>query len=151
MPRMFYCLRAALAAVIIGLGASAPAKAASWLEKSFYMFGPDYSGVLPECDAALGTIALRFAEKESDSGIPPCRSSVSTRCGKSPSGPGRPDTIPRRFCRAVALISDGSKHAVNYWIGEDTGSIGQTWGVEWCVVGLDRNWAYNPRCKMALP
>ena len=22
--------------------------------------------------------------------------------------------------------------------------IGMTWGVEWCVVGLDRNWAYNP-------
>jgi hypothetical protein len=26
-----------------------------------------------------------------------------------------------------------------------------TWGVEWCVVGLDRNWAYNPACKMARP
>jgi len=26
-----------------------------------------------------------------------------------------------------------------------------TWGVEWCVVGLDRNWAYNPACKMAQP
>jgi len=26
-----------------------------------------------------------------------------------------------------------------------------TWGVEWCVVGLDRNWAYNPTCKMAQP
>jgi hypothetical protein len=25
------------------------------------------------------------------------------------------------------------------------------WGVEWCVVGLDRNWAYNPACKMAQP
>ena len=22
--------------------------------------------------------------------------------------------------------------------------IGASWGVEWCVVGLDRNWAYNP-------
>jgi hypothetical protein len=29
--------------------------------------------------------------------------------------------------------------------------IGMTWGVEWCVVGLDRNWAYNPICKMAQP
>jgi len=33
----------------------------------------------------------------------------------------------------------------------DTGMIGASWGVEWCVVGLDRNWAYNPRCKMARP
>ena len=29
--------------------------------------------------------------------------------------------------------------------------IGSSWGVEWCVVGLDRNWAYNPACKMARP
>ena len=29
--------------------------------------------------------------------------------------------------------------------------IGMFWGVEWCVVGLDRNWAYNPACKMAKP
>jgi len=49
------------------------------------------------------------------------------------------------------LVSDGRKHAVYYSIGEDTGMIGASWGVEWCVVGLDRNWAYNPRCKMARP
>ena len=55
------------------------------------------------------------------------------------------------FCTAVASVSDGSLHRVNYWIGEDTGMIGMTWGVEWCVVGLDRNWAYNPACKMAQP
>jgi hypothetical protein len=29
--------------------------------------------------------------------------------------------------------------------------IGSTWGIEWCVVGLDRNWSYNPACKMARP
>ena len=29
--------------------------------------------------------------------------------------------------------------------------IGAYWGVEWCVVGLDRNWSYNPACKMARP
>jgi hypothetical protein len=65
--------------------------------------------------------------------------------------PWAPGTIPRRFCRAVAQVSDGRKHAVYYWIGEDTGMIGASWGVEWCVVGLDRNWAYNPACKMARP
>ena len=56
-----------------------------------------------------------------------------------------------RFCSAIVHVSDGSKHALAYAIGEDTGIIGATWGVEWCVVGLDRNWAYNPACKMALP
>jgi hypothetical protein len=29
--------------------------------------------------------------------------------------------------------------------------IGMSWGVEWCVAGTDRNWAYNPGCEMARP
>ncbi len=61
------------------------------------------------------------------------------------------NTIPRRFCSAIVYISDGSKHPLHYSINEDTGMIGATWGVEWCVVGLDRNWAFNPACKMAQP
>ena len=65
--------------------------------------------------------------------------------------PWAANTIPRRFCSAIVHISDGSKHELHYSIGEDTGMIGSTWGVEWCVVGLDRNWAYNPACTMAEP
>jgi hypothetical protein len=65
--------------------------------------------------------------------------------------PWASNTIPRRFCNATALVSDGRKHRVSYWIGEDTGMIGASWGVTWCVNGLDRNWAYNPGCKMARP
>jgi len=34
-------------------------------------------------------------------------------------------------------------HKIRYSIAEDTGIIGATWGVEWCVDGYDRNWAYN--------
>ncbi len=49
------------------------------------------------------------------------------------------------------LINDGTRRPIYYGIGEDTGMIGMTWGVEWCVVGLDRNWAYNPNCKAARP
>ena len=29
--------------------------------------------------------------------------------------------------------------------------IGASWGVEWCVAGIDRNWAYNPTCRLAQP
>ena len=60
-------------------------------------------------------------------------------------------TIPRRFCTGRALISDGRWRALHYSIIEDAAVIGTTWGVEWCVVGVDRNWAYNPACKMARP
>jgi len=43
------------------------------------------------------------------------------------------------------------RRPVHYLIGEDMGEIGAVWGVDWCVVGLDRNWANNPACAMARP
>ncbi len=61
------------------------------------------------------------------------------------------DTVPRRFCQAQATMTDQTVHTVNYSLVEDAALIGEGAGVEWCVVGLDRNWAYNPKCKMALP
>jgi hypothetical protein len=61
------------------------------------------------------------------------------------------DTIPRRFCTGTVTISDGSRRRIDYSVREDLGIIGAEYGVEWCVAGLDRNWAYNPACKMAQP
>jgi hypothetical protein len=138
-------------AILVGFGAMASAHAANWLEKGIYMSGPRYDGVLPACEAALDTIASRFATKEGRFWNSDLQIVSFERVHETAFRPWAANTIPRRFCTAMALVSDGSKHAVNYWIGEDTGFIGQTWGVEWCVSGLDRNWAYNPRCKMAKP
>ncbi len=140
-----------LAALLIGLVAFTPARAASWLEKNFYLSGPNYDGVLPACDAALPRIADRFAQKESQFWNSNLQITGFERVREIAYSPWARGTIPRRFCRAVAHVSDGRRHAVYYWIGEDTGIIGADWGVEWCVVGLDRNWAYNPACKMARP
>ena len=65
--------------------------------------------------------------------------------------PWAANTIPRRFCSGIVEVSDGIKRPIHYSISEDGGFIGASFGVEWCVVGLDRNWSYNPACKMALP
>jgi hypothetical protein len=151
MVRAFRGLRVLTAAILIGLGTLAPAQAASWLEKNIYLTGPNYDGVLPPCEAALGTIASRFAQKEGQFWNSDLQILDFERVRETAFRPWVAGTIPRRFCSAVALVSDGRKHRVSYWIGEDTGMIGMTWGVEWCVVGLDRNWAYNPACKMARP
>jgi hypothetical protein len=132
-------------------GVAASAGAASLLEKNFYLSGPDYEGRLPACEAALGTIAARFAQKESQFWNSSLEILDFEHVRETAFRPWGRDTIPRRFCRAVAIVSDGRKHPVHYWIGEDTGMIGASWGVEWCVVGLDRNWAYNPACRMARP
>lgn len=145
-----HSLRSLALAALVALAAT-PASAANWLEMNFYMSGPRYDGVLPPCEAALDTIVSRFAEKEGQFWNSNLQILGFEKVRQVAYRPWASNTIPRRFCSATATVSDGKKHRVSYWIGEDTGFIGATWGVEWCVVGLDRNWAYNPACKMARP
>jgi len=152
----------ALAARIVGGTAAAalltgalcaPVAAANWLEKTIYLWGPKFDSQLPACDDgwAIGQIQRRFSTKEgrfwnSDLSIQSIEQvrEVAFR-------PWVDGTIPRRFCTGRALISDGKWRTVKYSIVEDGGMIGASWGVNWCVVGLDRNWSYNPACKAAEP
>ena len=131
----------------------APANAANWFEMNFWMSGPRYDAVVPLCQdpAALGKIQSRFADKEGHYWQSNLQLVDFERVHEIAFRPWAEGTIPRRFCGAVALVSDGKKRAIYYSIIEDAGMIGMTWGVEWCVVGLDRNWAYNPACRMARP
>ena len=154
MLRARFSLRSALAvsAVLAGLfSIAAPAQAANWLEMNFGLSGPNYTGDLPPCEAALGTISSRFEEKEARYWNSNLQILGYDRVRQTAFSPWAKGTIPRRFCTATAAVSDGRRHRVDYWIGEDTAFIGASWGVTWCVVGLDRNWAYNPACKMARP
>ena len=151
MPRAVCRLRFLAVAALIGLGTLAPAQAANWLQKSIYMSGANYDGVVPACEVALDRIAWRFEQKESRFWNSSLQILGFERVRQTAFRPWAKQTIPRRFCSAVALLSDGRKRAVYYSLGEDTGAIGLSWGVEWCVAGLDRNWAYNPGCKMARP
>ena len=138
-------------AALLSLAAVAPSQAASWLEMNFGLSGPRYDGVVPECEAGLGIIASRFSEKEGQFWNSELQILDFEKVRQTAFMPWTNGSIPRRFCSAVAVVSDGRKHRVHYSIGEDTGFAGGSWGVEWCVVGLDRNWAYNPGCKMARP
>jgi hypothetical protein len=149
------CSRAswfALAVVAAMLPAGA-ASAASIFELNFWLSGPRYDGVLPPCDssAALHSIAAKFAQKEGRFWNSDLKIQGYERVREVAFRPWAPNTIPRRFCSAVALVSDGLKHPIHFSIAETTGYVGASWGVEWCVVGLDRNWAYSPACKMARP
>jgi hypothetical protein len=128
-----------------------PSRAASWLEQNFYMSGPRYDSLLPQCEAALGIIASRFATKESRFWNSSLQILDFADVRETALRPWAEQSIPRRFCSAKARVSDGLWHAVHYVIAEDTGLIGASWGVEWCVAGFDRNWAYNPGCRMARP
>jgi hypothetical protein len=61
------------------------------------------------------------------------------------------EMIPRRFCSGTALVSDGYKRKVDFSVRDELGFLGTGWGTEWCVAGLDRDYAFAPHCKQAGP
>jgi hypothetical protein len=140
-------------AALAGVLPVGSAHAANWVEENFYLSGPRYDGVLPACDAqgVLGKIVSRFGEKEDAFWNSRLKIAGFDQIREVAFRPWAPNAIPRRFCSGIVVISDGSRRPLHYAIGEDTGIIGATYGVEWCVAGLDRNWAYNPACQMAEP
>ena len=144
---------AAIAAALITVASGAPAGAANWFEKNSYLIGPRFDSVLPSCDDAgpLTTIQRRFATKEGRFWNSDLQITTFDRIREVAYRPWADGTIPRRFCSGRALISDGHWRTVRYSIVEDGGMIGWKWGVQWCVVGVDRNWANNPECIAAGP
>ena len=142
-----------LVVLAIALASAGESKAAGFLEKNFWLSGPRYDAVVPLCEEEwpLQRIQSRFSSKESRFWNSNLEIVGFEKVREIAFRPWVADAIPRRFCSAVAVVNDGVKRPIYYSIGEDTGMIGASWGVEWCVVGLDRNWAYNPACKMARP
>ncbi len=146
-----YGVGAALGAALGLLAFGQAAQAANPLELNFWLSGPKYDGRVAPCEAALSTITSQFHEREStywNSAL------VITGFGSIHEIAYRPwqsDNIPRRYCNSSAMFSDGKTRQVNYSIIEDGGFAGFDQGVEWCVTGLDRNWADNPRCRGAKP
>ncbi len=132
---------------------AAPAAAASWFELNFGLSGPRYDALVPLCDnpGVLSKISSRFGHKEGEFWNSNLEIVGIERVREAAFRPWAAQAIPRRFCNGVARVSDGTRHAVHYSITETGGWLGAGWGVEWCVVGLDRNWAFNPACRMAKP
>ena len=144
-------LAAAVMALLGCLALAPTAQAANGLQLNFGLFGPSYDGNLPACEAALSTVTHRFAEKESSFWNSSLQITAYANVHEIAFRPWQSDNIPRRFCSAEALLSDGKPRTVNFSIIEDGGFAGYGHGVDFCVVGLDRDWAYNPQCKAARP
>ena len=147
-------LKAVGAALGVALGLLAfgqPALAANPLELNFGLFGPRYDGRVKQCEAALGTITNQFWERESSFWNSPLRITAYGNIRETAFRPWQSDNIPRRYCSAEVMMSDGKLRTVFFSLIEDGGFAGFGQGVEWCVTGLDRNWAYNPGCKAARP
>ena len=138
--------------VALGLFAYGPAaEAANPLELNFWLSGPRYDGQLSYCEAALSKITEQFREKESTFWNSSLQITAFGRIHETAFRPWQSDSIPRRYCSGDVMLSDGKQRTVHYSIIEDGGFAGFGQGVEWCVTGLDRNWAYNPGCRSARP
>lgn len=150
---MWRRIRTCALAGLAVFGAVELAQAAGFLEKNFYLSGPRYSARVPLCEDSgpLREIRINFGRKEGRFWNSELEIVDFENVREIAFRPWVDAAIPRRFCKAVVLVSDGVRRPVFYSIIEDGGIIGMTYGVEWCVVGLDRNWAFNPACKMARP
>jgi hypothetical protein len=127
------------------------AEAASGLELNFWLWGPQYDGRVAGCEAALNKIAYEFQDKESTYWNSALQITGYARIHEIAYRPWQSDNIPRRYCSGDVMLNDGKTRTVYYSIIEDGGFASFSQGLEWCVTGLDRNWAYNPRCRAARP
>jgi len=139
-------------AAAVGMWASA-ASSANLFELNFWMSGPRYESKVPLCQehAPLNHIIAHWGTKEYRFWNSNLELVGFENIRELAWEPWQSGTIPRRYCTASVLVSDGNRHQIYYSIIEDGGLLGVTYGVEFCVVGLDRNWAYNPQCQMARP
>jgi hypothetical protein len=140
-------------AVLFCVFTAAPAHAANWFEKNFWMSGPEYSRDVPACDShpALDRIIADFRTKEFRFWNSELRIVGFENIQETDFMPWAAQSIPRRFCHGMAVINDNTRHKIFYSIAEDTGMIGMDWGVNFCVDGLDRSDAYGAGCRAAQP
>jgi hypothetical protein len=143
----------ALLTAAITLSWAQPASSANIFEKEFWMSGPRYSAKVPLCEERepLKMIQRRFGTKEGKFWNSDLKIIGFEKIHEVAWQPWAPGTIPRRFCGASVLVSDGLWRSMYYSITEDAGMLGVSYGVEFCVVGLDREWSYSPDCKRAQP
>lgn len=139
------------AAMLTVLSCGQPAHAANPLELNFWLSGPKYDGRVAPCEKALSTITSQFQEKESTFWNSSLTITSYENIHEIAFRPWQSNNIPRRYCTGSATTSDGRLHRVTFSIIEDGGFAGFDQGVDWCITGLDRNWAYGPRCRAAGP
>ena len=145
-----------LAALVAGVAwASAPVLAQ---DNSFpaQTWTVPYSGKLaefPPCESESirALVSRRFSDTRREYWSEPTAITAITDVQTIGFRPEGQSYIPRLYCEGVALTNDGVKRRIVYSIIEEGGMTGIGYGIDWCVVGLDPNYAYAPACRAAMP
>jgi hypothetical protein len=108
---------------------------------------------MPACEDAgvLSTISSRFGQTQREFWDPNLAIQGFDRVREIGFRSNGLSYIPRRYCVARAAMTDRKNRTVVYAVGTQLGILGVTWGVEWCVVGFDREHAYMPKCLVLRP
>ncbi len=147
----------AACALFLAVGVVFPASAIAdrWNQPRAEERAVRWSGEIPECDdrVVLSRIVSRFDSREArfwQSGI---RLTEIIKPRQLALRPWGDSYIPRRFCRAQAILSSdaGTRHSRVDYIIIDGQSILGHWGVEWCVAGLVRHQHAGPDCRAFRP
>lgn len=112
-----------------------------------------YAANIPECDSSWTVTRIQslFAANEQHYWNSSLAIDRIERIRTQSFRPLGLDLIPRRFCEAVAVLSNNERRTLAYVIIEDAGLVGNSHDVHWCVDGYDRNWSYAPACRLARP
>ena len=112
-----------------------------------------FFATMPACDdgGVLSTISGRFAQTQREFWNPELAIAGFDRVREIGFRANGLSYIPRRYCIARAAMSDSKERTVIYNVVSAFGIMGMTWGVEWCVVGHDPNFAYAPACLTLRP
>jgi hypothetical protein len=147
MQRAFQGIMLALmVAASVGNAAARPVVPA---EKRFW----SYDGQIPACNDpdVLSRLSDRFQQTESEYWNSSLEIVSYDKVQVTAKRPWGLDHIPRNFCQGRALLNDKTVHEVYFSVAEDLGMIGMDFGVEFCVIGLDREYAYAPACRDERP
>ncbi len=126
-----------------------------------------FDAQLPACDdpAVTGRIQRRFSEREREFWNSTLEVTQIDRVRTTAFRPNGQDLIPRRYCAARALTSDGKFRTLEYNLTEDGGFSGWhgsfmglvrfptagSYHLEWCLGGLDHHRTYAQDCRMVRP
>ncbi len=134
------------------IGLSASASAAGVVVPAEDRQHPFYGGV-PACDSArmIAEVEQGFANKESEFWSSELRIDAIVDIREIGWRANSVAYIPRRYCVGVARLSDHHDRKVVYELKDSLGFAGYMTGVDFCVVGYDRNFAYAPACSVLRP
>lgn len=157
-------LAASIALLALSAGTAAAHPPQMPAEQRYYA----YDAQVVACDSpgVIGRIQSRFNWREGAHWNSTLQLAAVEKIRETHFRPHGRDFIPRRYCAATAITSDGKHRPLYYNIVEDAGISGwhgskllglirfptpASYNVEWCIDGLDRLRTYAQNCRMARP